>query len=56
MKKNLMMGLMVTLFTIISCKNDEEIRPTEASELTIGRPSGITFTKEELTVWRDSSC
>ena len=54
MKKNLMIGVVVTLFTITSCnKNDEIPGPAGASNLTIKRHSGITFTNKELTIWRD---
>ena len=53
MKKNLMIGVMVTLFTIASCNNYDEIRPTETISVAKERDNGITFTNEELRIWRD---
>ena len=48
------MGLMVTIFSIASCNKVDEIPDsTNMLKLTIERDAGITFTNEELTIWRD---
>jgi hypothetical protein len=54
MKKNLMIGVLLTIFTIPSCNKFDEIPDTaRTSSLTIERHSGITFTNKELTIWRE---